>query len=71
MLGNNSKACLMLGTDCHKGSKRESPKMDVTFEKPLLSGGPLLSGIARKVQKLTLLSGSRYFRRAATLGTLR
>ena len=45
--------------------------MDVTFGKSLLSGGPLLSGIARKVQKLTLLSASRYFRGAATLGTLR
>ena len=34
-------------------------------------GEPLLSGITRKVRKLTLLSGSRYFPVGATFGTLR
>ena len=33
--------------------------------------GPLLLDNSRMVQKLTLLSGSPYFSRAATLGTLR
>ena len=41
----------------------------------LLSGGPFLSRIPRKVRKLTFLSGSRYFRgggeRGATFGILR
>ena len=32
----------------------------VTFKRPLLSGGPLLSGFSGK-EILTLLSGGRYF----------
>ena len=37
----------------------------------VFSIGPLLSEITRKVQALTLLLGSRFFRGTPTFGTLR
>ena len=36
----------------------------------LFLGWPLVSGTTRRVRKLTLLSGNRYFEGSATFGTL-
>ena len=58
---------LMIGTD-ERYSKTfciiKGKKEEVLNKRKLLLGELLLSGITRKVRKLTLLSGSRYFPRA-------
>ena len=53
-----------------KDKKEEVLKKGRYFRVAVTFGGLLLLGITRKVLKLTLLLGSRYFPGAATFGTL-
>jgi len=72
LVGNNN---LMFGTDrfvlriVSQRAKKRKSENGRYFRRG--GRGALLSGITRKVRKLMLLSGSRYFPGAATLGTLR